>query len=196
MHASGMIDTHDPVNIAFLQKHAKTADQPASQKTAKAIRLVDIPSQETGNSDDDGEDIDWNTDDSDGDEETGGIPPMHVSEKKLKHLDTVKRAKEIDKLKLEIQKKRGEVVPVEPIEVLVFQFKQKVLTHFKMGAEAILNEITHKYSITSEDMAYYRGFMTNKLNECVREASTEFVEGFDVALNEFAIKKAVGERQR
>lgn len=58
-------------------------------------------------------------------------PTLTNSTKKLKYLDTIKRTKEIEKLQIEIQKKKGEVVPVELIKPVILQHNQSILTEFK-----------------------------------------------------------------
>jgi hypothetical protein len=182
-----LIDTTNDKNKTFLEQYELTPftasiippTQPDDYHTKKLQQIMDAPP----------------------DEESGmllvdlnNIPPYQFSERLLKYLDTEKRKREIEKLEHDNEKKRGEVVPVEPIETLVFQFKQFILTQQKITYEKFLNEITHKYNIDAEDMANYRGFFIAELNASMKEASDNFVDSLDATLNEFTIKKGVGER--
>jgi hypothetical protein len=187
----GKIDTTNATNKAFLEKfgYAKqlltapavqeTEPQP-SAKPKTALKLV-------LNAEDD---------------ETVNIPGINWDlilqyDKGIRlktHNEAIKKEKEIEKLDLEIKKKQGEVVPVAPIEVLIFQFKQVVLTQSKTTYEAFLTEIGHKYEITGEDHAYYRSYYINLLNKSVEEATTIFLQDLGTVLNDFSVKRGVGER--
>lgn len=206
----GLIDTTDPMNISFLQKHAVTTgedDTTAPQAKGKKTNLSKTVAAPPDNEVNELVELDGNASVmpavgdvlskiSAGEWKTlaGMLPEYQVIEKILKYNDTVKREKEIEKLKLEIEKKRGEVIPVAPIEVLVFQFKQHILTQGKLTYEAFLNEIGHKYSITSDDMAEYRKYFINNLNNSMLRATENFKKGLESALTEYAAKRGVGER--
>lgn len=114
-------------------------------------------------------------------------------ERIYKFLQGEKLKSDIEKNKIDLEKKRGEVIPVGPVENLVFQYKQYVLTQMKIGFEKSLIEIGHKYSITSEDLAAYRGNNTKILNDAIAAASDTFVMDFEKNLSSFSIRKNVGE---
>jgi hypothetical protein len=190
---SGMLDTDNPLNKAFLEKHGKVVATVENKPKPERVNLPPMPV---------GAVPDYPDEDYTGDDAgalslfDGKIPALHVSERKLKHLDTVKRAKEIARLELDIEKKRGEVVPVDPIEVLVFKYKQTILTQMKLCYEAFLNEISHKYTIAGDDMAQYRNYFITHLNSSVVAADDNFLKELDVTLNEFSVKKGIGEREQ
>jgi hypothetical protein len=174
---NGMIDTADALNASFIQKTATHISQlpPEPITEAKPFQLT-LP-------DGAGTTVDLTR-----------IPAYSTSETLLKYLDTQKREEEIKKLRLDLEKKRGEVVPVEPLDHLIFRFKQYILTQQKITNEAFLNEVTHKYTVTPEDMAYFRGFFIKGLNAAITEATEAFLRDLDTVLSEFSVKKSVGEK--
>lgn len=206
----GLVDSLHEKNIAFYNKWEPKNTIAKENGKEKKARNIDkgkteeqIPREETfiepvsfvprdfkiraANGDENDIDNDLGTDDND-------ILDYHESEKKKKHYDAIVSQRNSEKLKLEIEKKKGEVVPVSPIENLVFQFKQHVLTQGKIAYQAFLNEIGHKYSITAPDMAYYRGYFIKALNNSANEATEAFVRDLERVLNEFAVKKGVGQK--
>lgn len=180
VNKKGEIDTTNEVNKQFIAIHAwKVPTKPG------AIKLPE-PDDETPD-----------TDTPETEETTtsdGKIPNIAVSEKRYKYelANKTEAAAILDRLK--IKKLRGDVIPVAPIELLIFQFKQYTLTQQKITYEKFLNEIGHKYSITAEDMAYYRGFFTKACNDCVEEATKAFIRDLGSVLADYTIKKGVGEK--
>lgn len=183
-----MIDTNEDKNVAFLEKYGYSKAVLATPAEPKPEKAKEPPRQAPQL---------VTVDLGDGEQSTidlSNIPSYQDSERLLKYLDTEKRQKEIEKLQLDIEKKQGEVIPVAPIEQLVFQFKQYTLTQGKIAYEKFLTEIGHKYSITPDDLAYYRGFFIKQLNTATTEATEAFNRDMDIVLNEFSVKKGVGER--
>lgn len=106
--------------------------------------------------------------------------------------EKLKTAKELDELK--IRKLQGDLVPVEPLEQVIFRFKQGMLTGQKTVFEGFLNEVAHKYAMSAEDIAYYRGYFIKKLNGLMDEVTDNAVDDLDIVLNEFTVKRGRGDR--
>lgn len=122
------------------------------------------------------------------------IPALNVSERKLKYLDTEKRAREIEKLVLDIEKKKGEVIPSELIKPVFLQHNQHILHAMKNADEEILTQISHKYSITAPDMAYMRGKSIEIRNAAMQKATDSSIKSIANIINEFAEKRTAGQR--
>lgn len=122
------------------------------------------------------------------------IPSYNTSEKVLKYLDTQKREKEVEKLTIEIQKKKGEVVPSELIKPVFLQHNQYILMEMKNADEEMLTMIEHKYDISSEDVAFIRSEWTKRRNTCITNAINASIKGISSIVNEFTEKKGVGQR--
>lgn len=127
-------------------------------------------------------------------EDSGEIPSFNVSERLLKYLDTQKREKEVEKLSIEIQKKRGEVIPSELIKPVFLQHNQYILMEMKNADEEMLSLMLHKYDIKSEDVAFLRAEWTKRRNACITNAISASLKGVSSIVNEFTEKKGVGQR--
>lgn len=126
-------------------------------------------------------------------EDNNDTPTLTNSTKKLKYLDTIKRTKEIEKLQIEIQKKKGEVVPVELIKPVILQHNQSILTEFKNAGDEILRIMSKKYSFSVEDLAYCKGEFVRTINNSMSKAIFATTKSIDLIIQSHIEKKAVGE---
>ena len=174
---NGLIDTCNSINKSFLVKHSSKAEK---VKISKPEKVKQIPREETFIEPVESEDSDVNE---------NGIPAIHISDARYKHALARKTEAGEELERLKIEKLKGDVIPTAPIETLIFQFKQYTLTQQKIANEAFLNEITHKYSITNADMAYYRGFFIKGLNNAVKAATSLFLKDLESTLQLYSVKK-------
>jgi hypothetical protein len=183
---AGMIDTANDKNRAFWEKRLskKSTDSENAEQTASALAAVQKKAVPVINF------TETNTEDN----SPESIPAFVVSERKLKHLDTQKRAKEIEKLELEIEKKKGEVIPSELIKPVFLQHNQHILHAMKNADEEILTHISHKYSITAPDMAYMRGKSIEIRNAAMQKATDSSIKSIANIINEFAEKRSAGQK--
>ncbi len=171
-----MIDSEDPINQAFIEERIIAMAKKGKPAQAKPT------ASPSGNSDE-----------SAPAGESGGSIYDLVEEKKRLDVEIAKR--EIVKRDIDIEKKRGEVIPVSPIENIVFKYKQYLITQQKIAYEAFLNEIGQKYAMLGEDISYFRGRFIKGINSSFATADTDFNHNLDIILQEFSIKRGVGERE-
>lgn len=126
-------------------------------------------------------------------EDNNDTPTLTNSTKKLKYLDTIKRTKEIEKLQIEIQKKKGEVVPVELIKPVILQHNQSILTEFKNAGDEILRIMSKKYSFSIEDLAFCKGEFVKTINNSMSKAIFVTTKSIDSIIQSHIEKKGVGE---
>lgn len=126
-------------------------------------------------------------------EDNNDTPTLTNSTKKLKYLDTIKRTKEIEKLQIEIQKKKGEVVPVELIKPVILQHNQSILTEFKNAGDEILRIMSKKYSFSIEDLAFCKGEFVKTINNSMSKAIYATTKSIDSIIQNHIEKKGVGE---
>ena len=126
-------------------------------------------------------------------DENNDTPTLTNSTKKLKYLDTIKRTKEIEKLQIEIQKKKGEVVPVELIKPVILQHNQSILTEFKNAGDEILRIMSKKYSFSVEDLAFCKGEFVKTINNSMGKAIYATTKSIDSIIQNHIEKKGVGE---
>ena len=172
-----LIDTENSINIAFMNKH----------KVIIGENFEQIPREETW--------IDPATkvtnppglfDES--------IPQYHISEQKLKYLDTLKREKEISLLKIKEEKINGTVIPSELIKPVFLQHNQSVITEFKNMTEETLRSIAKTYSIPLNKVAELKGEWMKGINRAILKATELSVKAVDVIINDFSEKRGVGQR--
>jgi len=166
----GYIDSEDPVNARFL---AKRLGKPPKEKKPKGEQDAKNP-------------IDPKT----GEE----LPTYEESERLVKYFDSKKREKEVEKLQIEIDKKRGEVIPSELIIPLFLQHNKSIITSFKNVCDAILTEYGKKKSFSSTEMADMRGRMIASINEGIHDAQDLTKSAVKVIIADYSEKRGVGER--
>jgi hypothetical protein len=116
------------------------------------------------------------------------------SERQLKYLDTIKRQKEIEKLDIDIAKKKGEVIPTDLVSPLILQHNQSITTEYKYVIDEIIRLFSAKNRLNVNEIAGIRGKMTKALNKAVDKASETTVNSISVIINNYAEKRGVGER--
>lgn len=163
----GKLDTNDPRNKAFLEKWAARTDIKTEIQTPTVIESK-IPEQSEGQS-------------------------YTESERQLKYLDTIKRQKEIEKLEIEIQKKKGEVVPSELIKPVFLQHNQSIITEFKNATDEIIRIFSKKRSLTVEEVAEIKGETTETINNAINKATFSTIKAVESIVSEHQDKKNVGE---
>lgn len=116
------------------------------------------------------------------------------SERQLKYLDTLKRAAEIEKLSLDVAKKKGEVIPSELVKPVFLQHNQSIITEFKNVTDEVIRMFAKKKSLSVNEVAEITGELTSCINNAMNKATTATVNAIDSIVNDFAEKKGVGER--
>ena len=96
--------------------------------------------------------------------------------------------------KIEIAKKKGDVVPSELIGPLVLLHNQSILIAHKNADEEILTFIGHKYELTLEDMADTRQKMVNARNAAMQNATKATMKGLQNIITQFSEKRGVGQK--
>lgn len=181
VNGDGTIDTKEEKNIAFLEKQRSKKQGISPVKPAKNKPLP-VPESDDTNQDDE-----TDTDNS-------GVPHLATSERLLKYRQTIKLAKDIEKIDLEIEKKKGEVIPSELIKPVFIQHNQHILMAMKNADDEMLSIFGHKYGLTLEDIAWIRGEWTKKRNTALTEATNASAKAVDVIVADFSVKRGVGQK--
>lgn len=163
----GFYDSEEPVNARFL---AKRLARPPKKKDEDTPKQPINP--KTGEE----------------------IPTYEDSERLVKYFDSLKREKEVEKLQIEIDKKKGEVIPSELIEPFFLLHSQSLTTEFKNAMEDSLRNICHLYSVSIADVADFKGYITKRINEALDKATDSTVRQMKQLIQEYADKRGIGER--
>jgi hypothetical protein len=131
---------------------------------------------------------------------TGSFPEFAVesqsyteSERQLKYLDTLKRKKEIEKLDIEIAKKKGEVIPSDLVKPVFMQHNQSIITEFNNRSNDFIRIFSKKRSLTVEEIAEVKGEMVKWINEAMDKAILASVRSVENIISENMEKKGVGQ---
>lgn len=127
-------------------------------------------------------------------ENNTGIPQIHISERKLKYLDALKREREVALLKLKIEKQKGEVVPADLVSPIFLQMNQNMMIELKNGMDDVIRRIAKKYDLTSEDVADFRRMVTHSINESATNAIENSKKQLKTIIQDYSEKRNVGER--
>jgi len=167
----GNVDVALDLNKTFLEKRqAKTKNAGSKTSTGANIKTV----ENKNNASD-------------------GVPELSTSQKKLKHLDTIKRTKEIAKLEIEIAKRRGEVVPAELMKPIVLQHNQHMIMEFKNAVDEFIRIFSKRKALTVEEIAEIKGESVTAINGAVKRATDATVKSLTAVIINHQDKKAVGE---
>ena len=111
-----------------------------------------------------------------------------------KYLQGEKLKTDIEKNKIEIEKKMGVVVPSEPLIPIVKQHNHFILQEQKNADEELLLAMAHKYDIAPSDTAYLRGEWIRLRNDAVTKATNLTVKAIVDVINDYSEKRGVGQR--
>lgn len=111
-----------------------------------------------------------------------------------KYLQGEKLKTDIEKNKIEIEKKMGVVVPSEPLIPIVKQHNHFILQEQKNADEELLLAMAHKYDIAPSDTAYLRGEWIRLRNDAVTKATNLTVKSIGDVINDYSEKRGVGQR--
>lgn len=176
-----LIDTTNPTNLRFLEKRSakdKADKQPAEGQKPKKTTAAQPKGKEIP-------DIEDLTPEE--------VPSYEESERKLKYLDTLKREKEIEKLQIDIDKKKGVVVPSELIKPVFLQHNQNIVQEFKNTADEIVRTFSKKHSLGANEVAEIKGELVACINSAIKKAVHASISQVKNIINEHSIKKEVGE---
>lgn len=184
VNSHDFIDTTDDINKTFMEKRRGRVEEVSLPAAIKGAEML-LPPPEFG-------DIPAGTDINDIISKPG--QPISESERQKKYFDTIKIRGEIEKLKLDNAKKRGEVIPSELIKPVFLQHNQNILTEFKNAADEILRDFSKKKSLSVNETAELKGKMVETINEAITKAVTASSKSVDAIVSEYADKKGVGQR--
>jgi len=108
-------------------------------------------------------------------------------------LDLLKRQNEIDLQKLEIQKKRGELVPVEGIASLLIVHSESIKVAYMDGSENLLNRISQKKQLTSTERSDLGKELKVIVNNAIDQAIAASKKTLLSVTQDYSRKRGVGQ---
>jgi hypothetical protein len=173
------VDTDNPTNQRFLEKRVAKGKSKAVLNTMDLnTSPVYIPRTST-----------------DKNPKLENIPEYAESEQLVKYWDSVKREKEVEKLQIEIDKKRGEVIPSDLMPPIVLQHNQSIITAIKNQQEEWLRKIGKRHNLTVLEVADAKSELIGWINEAMKKATRLTVSSLDNIVQDYAEKRGIGQRE-
>lgn len=133
--------------------------------------------------------------DSDSPSDGSGIMSLTQSDQHYKHYLAVKTERSAESERLKIAKMRGEVIPSELIPPVFLQHNQSFITAFKQAAEEMLTDYGKIKRFSIEEIAAMRAKLYSTINTYGKRAINDSLKAVAVIVQDFSIKRGVGERQ-
>lgn len=190
----GLYDTAHPTNAAFLSKYVSKFEtkqeiqsildentddgdepQPAKQPAAKKKK-------------------DKKEDDTTEDDPTKGFSLRLLTAELLKKERSAEQAQLLlQKTQLELDKKRGEVVPSAAVTPLFQSHNRNIIFEFKNFTDELLRQLASAHDINLEEQAKWRKYLTDGINKAISKSVDSTIAQLDDIISEFAVKRGVGE---
>ena len=192
--SDGLIDDKDERNKRFLEKIYGRMDmvpKSAPMPTTPPKQKKPIQDDEDNS---DGESAIATLEDLLSDPNRSNLPYPEL-ERIYKYLQGKKIEEDIKKTKIEISKKKGEVIPYDLIKPLFAMHNQSILTEFKNTTDETLRSIAHRYKIPITEVASIKGEWVHSLNTAIANAIKLSVKSVGNIVQEYSEKKGVGQRE-
>jgi hypothetical protein len=115
-------------------------------------------------------------------------------DKKLKTQQLAKLTVDTRLAELKEEKIRGEVIPIDLVNNIFMAHTQSIITANRDGIEDLLINISKEHSLSRESLANLRGKLIKILNSATDKAVDMTKRNLKSIIEEFSIKKEVGER--
>jgi hypothetical protein len=186
---SGLIDSQHPVNKIFVE-HRKVVMGRNKAKGAPTKQAEDLTA------DDMAEQLD---------REISGLEDQKAT-MKAKGGDTFGYAAELERLKTEIakrelikrdidiEKKRGETMPVELFMAMLRQYNQSNNRSFRRALDQVVSRFSIKYKLSIADQAEMRKIVVEEVNTAIDNSTKEVKSKIKDMVTEYSQTRERGER--
>jgi hypothetical protein len=141
-----------------------------------------------------------------GNQHTKKIPEVKQPENKesggLYNIDVKLKLQQLSKLEVdtriqELKEKKliGDVIPTDLVKVVFVQHSQSILTEFKNSVDDIITILAKSKGMNVNEIAEIRGSLVKVVNVAVDKAIGATKNNLQNIIDEFSIKKEVGERE-
>lgn len=169
-----IIDPAHPINVHFVNQRKEKAGKKAVQDS-QPIETITTESPET--------DLSINS---------SSMLLPELTRKKVA-AEVEKKKEEIEKLKIDNAKKRGELIPTDLIYSLIGLMLKSVAVSFLNGADKMLVLFGHKYKMTNEESAKMKKELVELVNATQDMVAREAKKGVKRIVKEYSDQKGIGE---
>lgn len=187
----GYIDGDDPINEAFLkEKQSKKALKPAKQNLEKQKNELKKEQKQKNSEQEDIKSLTKRQ--KEPEIQHSSIDIVGLNAQKL--LWQIKKLqKENDKLKIDNEKKQGELLPIQLVENIFMTFSEGAKISFVEAAENLLVILTQQKGYSKSEYAELRAKLLKLVNTAIEGAKRIAMKQKDNLLKEFSDEKGVGD---
>lgn len=178
----GMIDDADPRNALFLEKRkSKTETTETAEEEIPLTDTEDVGEttviqlkrpKKSANTGENEENIDENA-------------SLSALDKRKTLLEVQKKEADLEKVRLQNAKLKGEVIPFGLMNPLIAQNNQSIVTEFKNAGDELILEISKKKTLSGEEVAYLTGKLVYLINDAVRKAQDQTIKSLDLIIKDY-----------
>lgn len=99
----------------------------------------------------------------------------------------------IELQRLEIKKKRGELVPTQSVKNLIIKHSESIKTSYSEASDNLIVIISHKKQLSSEEVADIRSQFVKIINKAIDNAITFTLSGLNNIVTDYSSKRGVGQ---
>lgn len=115
-------------------------------------------------------------------------------ETQLKLLEAEKKSREIELLKIKIEKLNGLVIPTDLVKLVFGQHFKSAAIAFKDGAEKFLTRFAVEKNLNRSEIAKARLDLTEIINTSIKESIENSKKDIDKVISQFVEKRGKGEK--
>ncbi len=124
--------------------------------------------------------------------------PDKIESGSLADLDRQKKIAEIEykkeqteKARLQTQKLRGESIPTKMVINVFGMMGHGFQTNYKNGAESLMMEIAQRTKMSEKNKAFFKGRLTELINESHKNAVRDTKNAFDSLIDEVSVENSI-----
>lgn len=99
----------------------------------------------------------------------------------------------IELQRLEIKKKRGELVPTQSVKNLIIKHSESIKTSYSEASDNLIVIISHKKQLSSEEVADIRSQFVKIINKAIDNAISFTLSGLNNIVADYSGKRGVGQ---
>jgi len=189
----GLYDTAHPTNAAFLNKYITKFETKQEIQSILDESTDDDDEPQVAKQPATKKKKDKKEDNKEEDPTEGFALRLLTADLLRKERSAEQAALLLQKTQLELDKKRGEVVPSAAVTPLFQSHNRNIIFEFKNFTDELLRQLASSHDINLEEQAKWRKFLTDGINRALSKSVDSTIAQLDDIISEFSVKRGVGE---
>lgn len=110
-------------------------------------------------------------------------------------LDLAEKQNRIELQKIEIEKKRGELLPTQDVKTVLTFHSESIKNSFVEGADGIIVLYAQKGGLNADDIAFMRRKLTDLVNKAIDDSIASSKAMLVSIVKEFSTKRGIGQHE-